>query len=359
MKKKPDERGKQVFFILLVVMFFVGVLAIAKAKGLLISGTSPISVEEGTIALHSLTLEQKVAQMVIVHGGKHNLAAWRKMQLGGIHLFAMKEPELFTNIITLFQNQMAVPFFVTGDLEGCQNLFGSFQGFPAASEITTEEAAYAKGQDEGRYLRSLGFSINFAPVVDLHDEIWKCRTFPGDEQNVARLALAYVEGLQSEGIIGTAKHYPGKTLVVRDPHKYIVAASIEEEDLYPYTELAEVVDAVMVGHLITFGEVDSDGVPSVASGSVVGELKDSFTGLVVSDEINMLGLKDFYPTLDEMYIAVFSAGNDLILNFNEDPNEVQRMISIIVAAIRDGRIAEERVDMSVTKILEAKGFRVV
>ena len=72
----------------------------------------------------------------------------------------------------------------------------------------------------------------------------------------------------------------------------------------------------------------------------------------------MLGLKDFYPSIDDMYIAVFAAGNDLVLNFNEDPNEIYRMIIIVREAVESGEISEEQIDASVTKILELKGFNV-
>ena len=113
---------------------------------------------------------------------------------------------------------------MTADLEGCVSPFGFIREFTAASEVNTTEQAFEKGIDEGKFLQKLGFNLNFAPVVDLDDDIWKCRTFPGDEHRIAELAEAYIVGLQAEGVIGTAKHYPGKTLVVKDPHKFVVQA---------------------------------------------------------------------------------------------------------------------------------------
>jgi beta-N-acetylhexosaminidase len=123
-------------------------------------------------------------------------------------------------------------------------------------------------------------------------------------------------GLQQEGIIATAKHYPGKTLVVRDPHKFIVSADISNEDLYPYQYLSGQGDvkAIMISHIIPSGAVAAQS-PAVASPELITHLQQNFSGLIISDEINMLGLKNFYPTLDGLYIAVFAAGNDLILNF--------------------------------------------
>ena len=319
-----------------------------------------IVIEDGTIYLDSLSLEQKIAQMVVVHGGQWNLKPWKDMQVGGFHLFALEKPELYSNVIKKFQQGMQIPFFVTVDYEGCLNPFANFINATAASEIESEGDAYEKGSIDGELLHSLGFNLNFAPVVDLNDDIWGCRSFPGDEENVAKLAEAYVLGFQSNDVIATAKHYPGKTLVAQDPHKHIVSASINSADVYPYNYLIEKDDlgSLMVSHIITNGSVDSLGIPSVVSSEVIMPLKKEFSGLIISDEINMLGLKDFYPSIDDMYIAVFKAGNDLVLNFNEDPNEVYRMIIIVKGAVESGEIPLSQIDASVAKILTLKGFNV-
>ena len=59
-----------------------------------------------------------------------------------------------------------------------------------------------------------------------------------------------------------------------------------------------------------------------------------------------------------MYIAVFKAGNDVVLNFDKDPNEIYHMIQVIKDAVERGEIPETQIDASVTRILEAKGFSV-
>ncbi|MBU0457422.1 MAG: hypothetical protein KKD75_04735, partial [Nanoarchaeota archaeon] len=116
------------------------------------------------------------------------------------------------------------------------------------------------------------------------------------------------------------------------------------------------VKALMVSHLITSGEIDSQNLPSVVSKEVIDKIKKDFDGLIISDEIHMLGLKIFYSSLDEMYVAVFKAGNDVILNFDRDPNEIYHMIQVIKDAVEREEISEEQIDNSVRKILVAKGF---
>ncbi|MBI4151760.1 hypothetical protein HY496_02215 [Candidatus Woesearchaeota archaeon] len=350
---------RTLFFVLLAIVILLSIAALAKVMGFFIPSQPVPVIVENTIRMNSLTLDQKIAQMIIVSGQKWNVAAWKKLQIGGIHLFAKANESIFRETIDLFQEKTTIPFFVSVDLEGCHNPFATFKNFTAASDIKTVEAAYQKGVEEGSYLSSVGITINFAPVVDLQDTIWKCRSFPGDAEQITDLAGAYTQGVQEQDIVATAKHYPGKTLVVHDPHKYLVAATISDADTLPFEALSPLVKAVMVSHVISSGAVDSRGVPAVASPEAIQELRSAFSGLIITDEINMLGLKKFYPSLDDLYIAVFAAGSDIIINFNEDPHEIRRMISIIRAAVEKGEISESRIDDSVRRILQAKGFIVV
>jgi beta-N-acetylhexosaminidase len=358
-KKKFTKEGK-IFIILFLLVITLGILNIAKGMGLFIPKTDVIIVVNGVIDLDSLSIKQKVAQMVIVQGDVQSMLAWKNMGVGGVHLFGRKTEHVFLNTVIDFQYDRVIPFFVTVDLEGCVNPFEYYKNFTAASEVDAVGAAFEKGFLEGEYLSGLGINLNYAPVVDLDDQIWKCRAFPGNEKQISELAQAYILGLQNNGVIATVKHYPGKALVAKDPHKFIVAAKIEKEDLIPYNYIFDKGDvkAVMITHVIASGEVDSEGIPTVVSKKVIDEVKREYDGLIISDEIHMLGLKDFYENIDDMYIAVFKAGNDVILNFDRDPNEIHRMILLVSEAIENEEISEEEIDKSVKKILEAKGFKI-
>lgn len=351
---------KKIFVVLLVLVLFLASLDLAKARGWLIPEQPHLEIMDGVVRLDSMTLEQKIAQMIIVGGVIDNFPAWRNLQVGGVHLFAMQNEWIYNNTIIDLQYGMPIPFFITADLEGCISPFGNIRTFSANAEIMTVGAAFEKGFKEGEFLQHLGFNLNFAPVVDLEDQIWKCRAFPGGKNEVAQLAESYLLGLQTQGVTGTIKHYPGKTLVVKDPHQFIVAATIDDQDTYPYHYLLEKGDvrAVMVSHIISSGTVDSAGVPAVVSPNAIGELKQNFEGLIVSDEIHMLGLKNYFNATDAMYIALFKAGNDLVLNFDKDPNEIYRMIQVIKAAVEREEISERQIEASVTKILQTKGFKV-
>lgn len=338
----------------------MGGLIYAKTRGLLIPDQPTPLVKDGVVDFSKLTLEQKIAQMIVVLGVEYYSEPLKKMQVSGIHLHAMQSQEHFETVVNKFQEGMIIPLFVTVDLEGCTSPFAAFKEFPTNAQIQTLGQAFEKGKTEGKYLSELGVSINFAPVVDLDDQIWGCRSFKGSTSEITELANSYLLGLQDEGVIGTLKHYPGKTLVIKDPHKYLAAAEITSDDLEPYKTLSDkgTAKAAMVSHLITYGKVNSEGKPSVTSKKIVDGLKTYFGGLVISDEINMLGLKNFYETEDELYLEVFKAGSDIVLNFNQDPNEIYHMIQVIKEAVERGEISEDRIDDSVKKILVAKGLKI-
>ncbi len=362
MKIEKVSNEMKLFYFLIGLTLSLGSLNIALAKGYFIPELSVNTVKDDVINLNDLTLEQKIAQMIITHGGTHNLDVWKKMQLGGVHFFAMESEEVFKETINQFQDGMSIPFFITADLEGCLNPFSNFREFTAASEITTTEEAQKKGEEEGQFLKSMGFNLNFAPVVDLDDKIWMCRSFPGEEENVAELAKVYSSSLEEQGVSATAKHYPGKTLVVSDPHQNLVAAEISTEDIYPYNIMVQedYVDLIMVSHIIVSGEIDSKGAPSTVSPEIILPLKEKYSGLIISDDTIMLGLQNFYEeNTEQLYVDLVLAGNDIILNFNEDPNEIYFTITSIKEAVEQGIIEEENIDNSVIKILELKGFEVI
>ena len=358
-KKAATPIQLKIFTLLIIITLFLGGISIAKAQGFFIPVISEIVPQDNIIFLEDMTLNEKIAQMVITHGGMHNLDNWQKMQLGGIHLFAMESEELYKDTIQEFQTDMKIPFFVTSDLEGCLNSFANFQEFTPNNEITTVEQAESKAIEEAKFLTNLGFNINFAPVVDLEDSIWGCRAFPGNTEQITTLAQAYTTTLQEGGISATIKHYPGKTLIISDPHKNLVEATIEEEDLYPYENLNDP-HFIMVSHLIIDGLLNSNEKPSSVSTEIMHPLKESHPNLIVSDDILMLGLQNFYEdNTDQLYIDLVLAGHDVILNFDEDPNEIYHMIEVIAEAIENNIIAQEQIDQSVTKILELKGFTVI
>jgi len=315
---------------------------------------------QNVVYLDSLTLRQKIAQMIITYEKNENKEILQKLNIGGIHLGAKSSPQEFVDTIDSYQDGAIIPFFITVDMEGCLNPFENFQHFPSSREMETKEDACRFGYKQGELLKELGFSINFAPVVDLEDTIWNCRNFLGSPEEVMKKAVYYTEGLQSRGILATAKHYPGKTLSIEDPHEHIVYATLDDNDLLPFEEsIKNNVSIIMISNIIADGTIDSENKPSVVSEEVVNNLRGKFNGLIITDDIRMLGLRKYYSNVDEMYVDLFKAKNDIILNLNIDPNNLYHMISVVEKAVNDGIISEERIDDSIVRILNMKGIEVI
>lgn len=350
------------FGILSLLVIILAVLTLQKNLPLQIDAPKNVVYDQmtNTLQFDSLSLKQKIAQMIITYGNEDNKELLQKMLVGGVHLGAKSSKEEFLQSINLFQNESILPFFITLDLEGgCKNPFENFQSFPSAKDIQTAEEAYAVGYDEGRLLKEMGFTINFAPVVDLKDNIWNCRSFSGTPLEISEKTSSYILGVQSSGILATAKHYPGKTLSSSDPHKTLTYADITLDDVAMFeNSIKNNVSAIMISHVIVKGILDSGSKPGAVSDKLITNLKDQFTGLIISDEVMMRGLKDYYSDKDQMYIDLFKAGNDLVLNFNQNPKEIYHMILVIEKAVKKGIISEKNIDASVKKILQAKGINI-
>ena len=320
--------------------------------------TNNIIFENNTLKLSSMTLKQKIAQMIIVSGDfQENAIVFQKMSVGGIHIGAKNTKEEVNETVIKFKSK--IPIFVAADLEGCINPFENFQEFPSFKSINSTKEAYLAGYTEGKFLKELGFNINFAPVVDMNDTIWHCRSFLGSTKDISNKANAYIKGLTDNGIIATSKHYPGKTLSTQDTHKSVSFATINEDDIIPFEDtISNNVPAIMVSHQIVDGLVNSDSKPAVVSDNVINGLRGKFTGLVITDEIRMSGIKNYYNDNDKKYIDLFKADNDIILNFDKDAREIEHMISVVEKAVNKGIINESRIDRSVIRILNAKGIKV-
>lgn len=313
---------------------------------------------DGTVRLESLSLEQEIGLMVGTYPLRSSLRS--PSVLGDIHLTAEPNASMYRERIGRHEAAAPIDPLYSIDLEKCFNPLERFQRFPAADNVTTAAQAGTLGRHHGAALADLGVDINFAPVIDLNDTIWQCRTFTGTPEAVAAKGCAYIEGLQSEGVIATAKHYPGRTLTGKDPHKKQKSVEIRERDILPFRRaVACNVSAVMVSHQAATGAVASNGRPATVSPAVIDRLREEFDGLVVADAITMGGLDDHYEEDREKYVDLVRAGNDLLLHLPTEPGEKRGMVDAIAAAVRRGELPRETIDRSATRLLNARRLDVI
>jgi beta-N-acetylhexosaminidase len=210
--------------------------------------------------------------------------------------------------------------------------------------------------------REAGVNMNMAPVLDLlinpaNTEIGD-RAYGSDPGLAARLGCAYIEALQAGGVIAVAKHFPGMGATVTDSHTDLPIADGVDEVAFrryvsPYRDAAAAgLEAVMTGHIVYPG---IDSLPAPLSEIVLqrwlrGEI--GFQGIIISDDLSMQSIVRHYRWEDAVLRSV-AAGVDILLV--SDQFETQRKTrNLILDAVGDGRLTEERIDASVRRILRVK-----
>lgn len=228
------------------------------------------------------------------------------------------------------------------------------------ADVKTADEAREIGTRLGRELGELGFNMDFAPVADVlvnpdNTEIGK-RSFGADPRDVAAKVAALVEGMQSAGVGATLKHFPGHGSAVTNSHDgtSVSQRNLEElrsTELLPFESgIAAGADFVMVSHL-SLPKVTGDNRPASLSEYVITQLlrkELGYGGIVITDALNM-GAATVY-TADEAAVMAVEAGADMLLM----PENLQAAYDGLLAAVKSGRITEERIDESVERILSLK-----
>jgi len=348
---------KGIIFIILLVLVLVAVFYFWNLDKMENESTYNIIIENDTVQLSSLTLRQKLAQMIMVRGDNRENIELTNLSIGSIFLDQQKSEESYSELILDYQNSSKIRLLVATDLEGTWNPFIWFKEFPKNKDVKNETEAFQIGKEQGELLKRLGFNLNFAPVSEYEDDIYGGRAFSGDKEEIRGKLKAYIEGLQ-ENVYGVCKHYPGKGMI-KNLHLEKDSQEIEKEDLELFSYCIENnITGIMVGHQVVEGEINSQGKPASVSKEVIDSVPKSL--LVVSDEVNMAGLKNFYLFgKRKMYGDLINSGENLILDFNLDRKSAYKLLAGLEEDVKDGKIDEEKVDASVRKILKLKGYEVV
>src|SRR5690554_3365528 len=285
--------------------------------------------------------------------------------LGGI-IFSKGGPVRQAKLTNEFQALAKVPLMIGMDAEwGLAMRLDSTYAFPwnmTLGAITDNRIVEKVGHRIGEQSKRLGVHINFAPVVDINtnpeNPIIGNRSFGEDRDNVTEKALAFMKGMQSAGVMGSAKHFPGHGDTDMDSHKTLPTIDFSRErldtlELYPYRKLInEGLNSVMVAHLNVPALEPQMNYPSSLSHRVVTDLLKKelgFNGLIFTDALNMKGASNFKKP-GEIELAAFLAGNDVLLISEDIPKGVETLIN----SYNEGIITEKRLASSVKKILYAK-----
>lgn len=346
------------FFILLIVYFSYNFYYdYSMRKKISEMSLENVRIKNKTIQLDSLTIRQKLAQMIMVRADKEELL-FNNLGIGGIFLDKQGNVEDYTKVIKTYQDDAKIKLLVATDMEGSWTPFKNPPpelDFPYFSEIKNKEQAYDVGLEHGKILKKMGFNLNFAPIAEYSDKAYGGRVFNGSEKEIKEKLEGYIEGLQ-KNVMGTCKHFPGKSML-KNLHRTSNKQEIKKRDLELFDLCVKNnISAVMVSHVIATGEVDSRGKPSTVSKEVIDNLDDDV--LVIADEISMKGLKKFYPDKSQLYVDMINSGENFILDFYMSPVDIYELIEELEKKIGAGDIDIKQVDNSVKKILLRKGYRV-
>ena len=326
--------------------------------------------------LRRLTLREKAAQLVMpwIAGsyaafddpGFARIVRWvDTLGVGGV-IVSIGAPTDIAAKLNFLQRKATLPLLVAADLEG-----GTAFRFTGGTGFPTNMGVGASGRDEdaeemGRIIaregRAVGIHITFSPVADVNNNpanpIINTRSFGGDPSAVARLVAAQIRGTQGEGMLATAKHFPGHGDTETDSHLAlpVVAADwrrMDSVELVPFRAAVEAGVALVMSAHIALPQVDSGLTrpATMAPNVLTGILRDSlgFRGLIVTDALDMGGVVNSYGP-DEAAVQAILAGSDILLQ----PRDPRTAVEAVVRAVEEGRITRERLDRSVRRVLQLK-----
>ncbi|MBU0466073.1 MAG: hypothetical protein KJ718_03545 [Nanoarchaeota archaeon] len=324
----------------------------------------PVTQAQEEITLSSLTLKEKIAQSVMVKGNKFD-DKFTELGVGGVFLDGLESEEAYKELIEKYQDSSKIKLFVATDLEGYWNPFPNYKS-KSFGEIKNQEQAYQLGKEHGQILKETGFNLDFSLIAESKNTVWPGRSFIGSNEEIKQKIKFYIKGLQEQRVMAIAKHYPGGSML-KDPHIFKVKANISEQDLELFDiAIKNNVSAIMIGHTIVSGTIDSKTKQSTVSKEVISHLreKQKFKGIVITDAIGMMGLRWSYLfNHEKLYVDLAKAGNDIILDsafsFSNHGERAEKGINAVVKAVENGEISEKRIDESVKRILEAKGYQVI
>ncbi len=318
-------------------------------------------------ALASMTLEEKIGQMLMTSQAVDMEEHLREAHLGGfVFIGNQRWAGEIAEIIEVLDEKSKWPLWFALDSEsGVGARVREATIFPQAMAHGTArrwDLSAECGRITARESRALGVSVIFGPVVDLNTEPANpviCTRAPGDDAEIAAaFGEAFLSGASEEGGLCALKHFPGSGASTGDSHEGLPSVDLSEGELRrihlePFRRLARQAAMMMVGH-VWYSQIDREGPwPATFSRRVNEELlrgDAGFEGVLISDAFNMEGLTRAIPDRGERAVVGVEAGLDVIL----DVDEALTYHEALVDAVRGGRIPEERIDASVRRILRAK-----
>jgi beta-glucosidase-like glycosyl hydrolase len=316
--------------------------------------------EEEILKLHDLIAKHHIGGLCFFHSrasAATNYEGKKKV------VYNKDSYNVLKSLIRRYQEVAKYPLLISIDAEwGLAMRVENTPQYPYAITLgainDNDEDITEVGRNIAIDCKQAGIHWNFTPVADINSNpenpVIGYRSFGNDKFNVARKSLALAKGLQSEGILTSAKHFPGHGDTATDSHLGLPVINkskeeLFENELFTFNHLIQNgIESIMVGHLAVPSLADGSMEPSSISKKIIkGVLREEmgFQGLVVSDALNMHAVSKMFPTKGELEWVAFDAGND-VLCFAE---HVAEGIETILQ-----NAAEEQIELSFERIWKLK-----
>jgi beta-glucosidase-like glycosyl hydrolase/CubicO group peptidase (beta-lactamase class C family) len=354
-------------FIIIFPLFFLAVVML-QAQG--IQRADSLWADS---VFRQLSPEQKIAQLFMIRAYSYKDSTYKdsltavvsNSQPGGICFFK-GTPYAQAGFTNRLQTASKVPMLVAIDAEwGLGMRLDSVIAFPrpiTLGAMTNDTLIYQMAAEIAADCRRLGIQINFAPVADINcnplNPVINFRSFGENKYRVAAKSLAYMKGLQDNGVMAVAKHFPGHGDTDSDSHLTlpIIRHSIERMDsveLYPFKVLIKNgVEGIMIAHLFLPCYDTSLNAAATLSRPVVSQLlreKLGFKGFAITDALDMQGVAKYFKA-GEIELKALQAGNDILLL----PQNVEEAIRYIKAAADSNVVPWAVIDKTCFRILMLK-----
>ena len=320
-------------------------------------------------------LDEKIGQLIIprldFNDPKFDLMQAedliREFHIGSFIVFG-GDVEQVVHSFNHLQSISKQPILFSADLErglGQQvkgaTSFPYFMGLAEAAKKNSVQLIHNVAKITAIESRAVGIHQNFSPVLDINNNrdnpIINIRSFGEDAETVTSCGLAYIKGLQENGMLAAAKHFPGHGDTQMDSHQELPVlphsqTRLEQVEFFPFRRAMETeVDALMIGH-IAVPSLDASGLPATMSKRILTDLIRKtwkYDGLIITDAMMMGAITDHFAE-EEAVTKVFDAGADQMLI----PVSVEKAFAAIERRVKNNSEATARLDKSVERILFAK-----
>ncbi len=342
-------------------------------KGDLSSMTAPEQAWVDSV-MQTLDYDARIGQLIMIraHSDRppehiaHVKKEIEKYKVGGLCFF-QGTPEKQLELTNAYQSLSDIPLMVSMDAEWGLGMRLPKQtiSFPrqlALGAIRKNELIYDMGAEIARQMHRMGVNISFSPVLDVNNNpnnpVINTRSFGEDRYNVTVKGYQYMRGLQENGILASAKHFPGHGDTGVDSHYDLPViphdrARLDSLELYPFQALVRYgIGSIMAAHLQIPALDDRQNRPSSLSKPIVYDLlrkEMGFTGLVFTDGLEMEGVTKYYGD-GEVEAEAIAAGSDILLL----PESTPAAISAIKRYVEEGKMSREDIAQKCRRILLAK-----